>query len=196
MQRVLSIVATLSMGLLGSLVATSGAAQERESLRETIYSLCATFDDQQGHVGFFHDVNVRIRSERLMLRVIKDVVPADHQRENVDATASKKNDGINGGIDPAWRRRPDGQEPWLSRGRSIHGSVSGDGLRFGFTAMRDGELLSFHFIGKPTPHCASGKVFCLPTRGPVLEGRWELHQPTPQAFPIGPSMKGVTAGNG
>ncbi|MEM0926401.1 MAG: hypothetical protein AAGJ83_10225 [Planctomycetota bacterium] len=195
MQRTQTFMAVFTIGLTGLFAAHFCAAQGRESLRDTIYSLRATFNDPQDQAGFFHDVKVRVRSEQLTLRVIKDLVPTDQPRDKASA-GSGTTDGLSGGTNPAWRRRPAGIERWLPTGRTIHGSISNHVVSFGFTAIRDGELSSFHFTGKTTLGGAAGKVTYLPSRGPVLEGQWELHHPNPRAFPISPSMKGVPAGDG
>ena len=151
-------------------------AQDKARMAIGEHSLIATFDEKDSRRNFFHDVNVRSKSERLTLVVLDDIAKKE------DKAGSKPAKGGFG--DPSedgtakWPARPSGQNPWLSPRRKLHGTVDTEGMiRFGVTATRDGKLVSLHFVGRSSFAGASGKVFLLSSEEPVLEGTWKLINP-------------------
>jgi hypothetical protein len=157
-------------------------AQDKARIATGEHSLIATFDEKDSRRNFFHDVNVRSKSERLTLVVLDDLAEKQDEAEEADEAVSKQAKGGLG--DPSedgtakWPARPLGQEPWLSPKRKVHGTVDAEGvIRFGVTTTRDGKLVSLHFVGRSSFAGASGKVFQLSSEEPVLEGTWKLNNP-------------------
>jgi hypothetical protein len=154
-------------------------AQDKARMATGEHSLIATFDEKDSRRNFFHDVNVRSKSERLTLVVLDDIAKKENRAEKADSKPAKGGFG-----DPSedgtakWPARPSGQSPWLSPRRKLHGTVDAEGMiRFGVTAVRDGKLVSLHFVGRSSFAGASGKVFLLSSEEPVLEGTWKLINP-------------------
>jgi hypothetical protein len=154
-------------------------AQDKARMATGEHSLIATFDEKDSRRNFFHDVNVRSKSERLTLVVLDDLAEKQAEAEEADSKQAKgglgnpSEDGV-----AKWPARPLGQEPWLSPKRKIHGTVDAEGvIRFGVTTTRDGRLVSLHFVGRSSFAGVSGKVFLLSSDEPVLEGTWKLNNP-------------------
>ncbi|MEM8671228.1 MAG: hypothetical protein AAGG48_27145 [Planctomycetota bacterium] len=177
-----------------------GPAQCQETLLSETYSLSIAFGDQHTQANLFHDVQLNVkRNGRLVIRVIEDVRTAEEVSNDKEAepnTASKSS-AFGGGENKLWRYRPRDQQARLTKGTKFYGQIKSDEvIRIGLTSLQGDRLVSFHLIGKPTKNGARGKVYCLSSDGPKFEGRWELHNPKPQALPIGgPSMKGSAFGS-
>jgi hypothetical protein len=177
------------------LSAATSSALAQDYLKSGEHSLSATFDKADQTRNLFHDVRVRLKSSKVTLLVVEDIVSgADEKPLPAKKTAQSTGfGGFRGGTHPDWRRRPEGQKPWLPRGRKLHGKIENDeDVRFGFTCVRDGELVSLHFVGRPTANGATGKVYRLSAGKPAEEGTWELYNPQPNALPFGTSLKGVS----
>ena len=167
-------------------------------LRPGTYSLRATFDVNGEAITFFHDVNVRRKSGKVTIAVLKDIAPQkgeEQPREKLDDAESISTGGFGGGVHREWRSRPVGQDPWLKRGRKFYGAIEEEKfVRFGFTCVRNGRLVSLHFVGRPSEKGAIGKVQYLSEDMTAVEGEWELYHPDPESLPIGPALKGVPLG--
>lgn len=98
----------------------------------------------------------------------RESVTFDYGTEEADKADSKP---VQGGFgnpskdDTAKSSEPRSeQEPLLSAKHQLHGIVDKEGeMQFGVTTIRDGKLISLHFVGRRSLGGASGKV-CRPHR--------------------------------
>jgi hypothetical protein len=169
----------MTTALLLLFFVTESWAQDKARMATGEHSLIATFDEKDSRWNFFHDVNVRSKSERLTLVVLDDIAKKEDQAAKADSKPAKGGLGNPSEDGTAkWPARPSGQNPWLSPRRKLHGTVDAEGMiRFGVTATRDGKLVSLHFVGRSSFAGASGKVYLLSPNEPILAGTWKLRNP-------------------
>jgi hypothetical protein len=72
----------------------------------------------------------------------------------------------------------EGQEVWIAKGREFTGRIDEGGkLCFGITLVRDGKVVSLHFVGRPNVTGAKGKFHLLTVGQRPVKGTWELYNP-------------------
>jgi len=72
----------------------------------------------------------------------------------------------------------EGQEVWLAKGREFTGLIDEEGkIHFGVTLVREGKVVSLHFVGQPNGTGAKGKAHLLTVGQRPIKGTWELYNP-------------------
>ena len=155
--------------------------------------LHTTFDEKDPRWNFNHDVNVRSKGEQLTLVVLDDLNKKDQKTDKAElklvqgGLGNHSEDGTEESSEPK-----SGQSRLLSAKRNLHGSIDTEGnTQFGVTTIRDGKLVSLHFVGRLSLGGASGKVYLLSSKEPVREGAWYLKN----SFSRGGSVPGYNGTN-
>ena len=155
--------------------------------------LHTTFDEKDPHWNFNHDVKVRAKGEQLTLIVLYDLNKQDQEADKPDSKPVQGGFGNLSKNDTAKSSEPlSEQEPLVSAKGNLHGSIYSEGnTQFGVTTIRDGKLVSLHFVGRLSLGGASGKVYLLSSKEPVREGAWYLKN----SFSRGGSVPGYNGAN-
>ena len=141
--------------------------------------LHTTFDEKDPRWNFNHDVKVRAKGEHLTLIVLDDLNKQDQDADKPDSKPVQGGFGNPSKDYTAKSSEPlSEQEPLLSAKQQLHGIVDKEGeMQFGDTTIRDGKLISLHFVGRRSLGGACGKVYFLSSKEPVREGAWYLKNP-------------------
>ena len=153
--------------------------ESKQSFARGPHLLHTTFDEKDPRWNFNHDVNVRAKGEQLTLIVLDDLNKQDQEAGKPDSKPVQGGFGNPSKDDTAKSSEPRSeQEPLLSAKQQLHGIVDSEGeMQFGVTTIRDGKLISLHFVGRLSLGGASGKVYLLSSKEPVREGAWYLKNP-------------------
>ncbi|MEM1070980.1 MAG: hypothetical protein AAGI63_18890 [Planctomycetota bacterium] len=173
----MAYTSTITVALL--LVCHSVAFAQEHQLAGGPHTLYAKLDKElQDPVVFFQDVRVRVSGEDLKLVILKDLAEQTAEAED-DASkkeAKPRKNFWEGRYTTEWPIRPEGAASLLPTGKTIEGRIEKKRkMQFGFTALRNGELQSLHFVGEPSGTGASGKVFLLSAGKQQLVGDWQLY---------------------
>jgi hypothetical protein len=187
--------------VLLSLLATTSvaAANEPPELGTGAHALIVELKMEGKERELYHDVWIRSEEGRLALKVRKDPPPIEgglgsrprrpggpHQEQ----TGPESGDGQSKANDArpmppskpkrGWGSKMGGpyecQEVWIAKGRELTGRIDKEGkICFGITLVRDGKVVSLHFVGRPNGTGGKGKVHLLTVGQRPVEGTWELY---------------------
>ena len=189
--------------VLLSLLATTSvaAADEPPELHTGAHALIVKLKMAGKERELYHDVWIRSEEGRLSLEVRKDPPPIegglgwrlrDLDEPKQQQTAPKSGDEQPKADDarPMPPSKPktgwgskmggphEGQEVWLAKGREFIGLIDEEGkMQFGITLVREGKIVSLHFVGRPNGTGAEGKVRLLTVGERPVNGTWELYNP-------------------
>jgi hypothetical protein len=149
----------------------------------------------------YHDVWIRSEEGRLTLEVRKDPPPIEgglgsrprglggpQQEQYVQESGDEQPKADDArpmppvtpkrGLGSKMGGPHEGQEVWIAKGREFTGRIDEEGkLCFGITHVRDGKVVSLHFVGRPNGTGAKGKVHLLTVGQRPVKGTWELYNP-------------------